>query len=599
MTQSGEARATPLPSPFGPASSALASRVCGVGLVVLPLVLLLAAVVGLGVNAVVADELHYVDFIRLLFEGGDWPSWLWQQHNEHRVLPLKLLMALLAGPTRWSQRAEMLCSVALCGLLVFALWRIHRDAHEAAKTPPVLVFAPVAWLACSLAQYENQFYGLMVCHYFTVACGVAALWLLGRRGRLSAPLAVLAASVSATSVANGLLLFPAGIALLAARRSSWRRWLLWCASGALIVVLYLRDYVRPPHARAFPWEFASLPRVGIIGVGTVGAPLAGGSLAWSLAFGAAIAMLALLLLARWLRAEPGDRARQAPAVAVLLWGVASCAMIALGRAFMVHPGWNPLISRYVTHSNLVWFGVYILLWSVPPSPRWSQIRTAFSGALLLGLVAANFQGLRSTLEWRRDRLIDQYLWQTVPLQPDAALSRLGPPEVVRAKAAYLENQRLSAFAEPQRLMVPLDARDGEPTAEVRPGRELEQRLACRIDELNDVGVNVFPAERPAGGSFSVVVASEGRELARRAIAVMDVRGQAWVRVSLPVAFRCEGRELRIRLESTDVDERGGIRALGSQPFYAGSLSQGGEAVAGRQLGVALNGYRYGIVRDGL
>jgi hypothetical protein len=70
-------------------------------------------------------------------------------------------------------------------------------------------------------------------------------------------------------------------------------------------------------------------------------------------------------------------------------------------------------------------------------------------------------------------------------------------------------------------------------------------------------------------------------------------------VSLPAAFRCEGRELRIRLESTNVDERGGIRALATEPFYAGSLAQGGEAVPGRQLGVALNGYRFGILRDGL
>ena len=584
---------------MAPALAAMTARSVGVVAVIAPLALLLIAVERFGVNVVVADEMHYVDFIRAVREGGDWPSWLWQQHNEHRVVPMKLLMALLAGPTRWSQHAEMVCSAALTGLLVFALWRIFRDMRgRDDERHALLVFAPLAWLACSLSQYENQLYGMMVCHYFTVAGGVAAIWLLGRPGRLSTWLAVLAATISATSVASGLLVFPAGIVLLAARRSAGSRWLPWTASGVLVFALHFRNYVRPPHVQAFPWELASIPRVASLGVGTIGSPLAAGSLAWSVALGTAMSALALVLLVRWLHAEPSERARQAPAATVLAWGLASCAMIALGRAFLVNPGWTPLISRYVTHTNLVWFGVYLLLLSGADSGGWARLKSAFSSVLLVGLLAANLQGIRAARAWRHDRLLDQYVLQTSTLQPDSALGRLGSPAAVRAKAAYLEQERLSAFAEPQSLLMLLDATAGVPTAEVRRGQALEQRLICPVDELRDVGVDVFPAERPAGGSFSIIVRSEDRELARRALAVADIRGRTWVRLQLPRAFRCSGRELEIRIES-EVEAGEGIKGFAAQPFYAGRLAQGGMAVPGSELGLALNAYRFGIVRGGL
>lgn len=65
----------------------------------LPVAALAAWVAALGVNAAVADELHYVTLVKAFREGGDWWSLFWLQHNEHRVVPLKALILAGLGPT--------------------------------------------------------------------------------------------------------------------------------------------------------------------------------------------------------------------------------------------------------------------------------------------------------------------------------------------------------------------------------------------------------------------------------------------------------------------------------------------------------------------
>ena len=58
-------------------------------------------------NTLRLDEFFYVDFLRALREGGDWLPYLWQQHNEHRVIPTKLVMIPNALFLSWNRVAEM------------------------------------------------------------------------------------------------------------------------------------------------------------------------------------------------------------------------------------------------------------------------------------------------------------------------------------------------------------------------------------------------------------------------------------------------------------------------------------------------------------
>ncbi|MFL6232805.1 MAG: hypothetical protein ACJ76N_06690 [Thermoanaerobaculia bacterium] len=562
-------------------------------LVIAPIALLLAAVARLGVNTLLADEFYYVDFIKLVREGGDWTPWIWLQHNEHRVIPMKLLMVLLAGPTRWSQHAEMLCSVGLSALIVLVLWRVYRSRVGGSDAAGLLAFAPVAWLVCSLSQYENQFFGMMVCHYFTALGAVASLWLLARGGWISTLLAVLAAVMGAFSIVNGFLVFPAGIAVLAAHRAGWGRWTAWCLGGGAAITLYFRSYLSPPHTPVFQRTLVGAYKILKLWLATAGAPLAAGSVAWGITLGALLMAVSVFLGLRWLQADPARREKDSVAVGLLLFGLASAAMVAAGRAFMNPPN-DPLGSRYITYSTLAWIGAYFLVLGRAGEDRQGAWKTVAWSLLVPGLLAANLHGLAEARRWRDQRLLDQYVFQTITLQSDAVVPRLGPPSSVRPAASYLSAARLSAFAEPQRIVMLMNATNAKPTGEILRGQEVEQRLVCPVGKLYDAAVMILPSALP-DGDFVVTVASGGRELARRSFTTASLREWTWVQVLLDTPLPCAGRDLTVRIESLNTTPGSGVMVLANEPYYQGELRQGGAPIPDRRLGMALNAFHFGIL----
>src|SRR5262245_20552122 len=140
-------------------------------LVITPLLLPFLLIATLGVEMLLWDEFYYTDFVRAVREGTPWFHWIWLQHNEHRVVPMKLVMIPNALFFHWSRTAEMYVSAVLCCLVVLGLWRLYRRSGGS----DLLLFAPVAWLTCSVSQYENLLYGMMTCHWFTVLGIVWAL----------------------------------------------------------------------------------------------------------------------------------------------------------------------------------------------------------------------------------------------------------------------------------------------------------------------------------------------------------------------------------------------------------------------------------------
>ena len=563
-------------------------------LIAAPVLLLVGAVLRLGVNTLIGDEFYYVDFIHRVLAQQRWASWIWAQHNEHRVVPMKLLLAGLAGPTRWNQQAEMWCSVVLSAAIVWVLWRLYRRSGGTFETGGLLEFAPVAWLVCSLAQYENQLFGMMVCHYFTALGAVVSLWLLASGRVVALLLAVLAALVAASSIVNGFLIFPAGLAVLAARRSSFSRWATWCLSGSAALWLYSRSYLVPPHTQAFQWTLTGASRILELWLATLGAPLAAGSAGWAFALGVGFLAAAVCLVLRWLRADSAQRTNDAPAVGLILFGLASGAMVAAGRAFMNPPG-ALLGSRYITYTTLAWIGVYLVLLGETRKGRWPSWRIVAWSLLVPGTVAANLYGLAEARNWHRERLLDQYVLQTYNWQSDGVVGRLGPPESVRRAASSLSAERLSAFASPQRLLMLMDASTAKPSGEILLGQPIEQRLACPLETLHDVAVMVLPAAR-ARGQFAVAVSSGGRELMRRSFDTASIRDWTWVTVPLAEPLRkCRGQELTVRVESLVSSPGGGVSTLLCAPYYDGALSQFGGPIPDRRLGLALDARALGVL----
>jgi hypothetical protein len=566
-------------------------------LAIAPVPMLFAAVLRLGVNTLIADEFVYVEFIKLVREGGNWRPWIWLQHNEHRVIPMKLLMVLLAGPTHWNQVAEMLVSAALTALMVLCYWRIYRRSGGTTDVRGVLAFAPITFLACSLAQYENQFYGMMVCHYFTAVAVVASLWLLARRGVISLAAASVIAVIGLLSIANGFLAFPAGLAVLYGTRAHWGRWLAWCGTGLAAILYYFHDYIKPPHTPVYDWSLRGMIKVAKLGFATLGAPLAAGSLPWGGVLGIVVMLVALYFLFQWIRSARDEQRSGSIAAALVIFGFLSSGMIALGRAFMVNPN-DPLGSRYITYTTLLWIGTYLLLLGRDRQSVTGHAWSAAAWALLIpGLLASNFHGLRWAQSWHTERVLDQYVLQTYELQSPAVRPRLGPVDFVQPRAAYLREAGLSAFAEPQKVVMLLNAANAIPTADLAAGRTILQRLPCPVGTLYDVAVMTLPPNKQNPGEFfTIAVAADGREVARQKIDNASVTQWTWTRVNVdPPLPSCKGKALTVRMDSSFAPGSGAM-ALACEPYYVGDVRQGPTPFPGRVLGLTLNAYRYGLVK---
>jgi hypothetical protein len=548
-----------------------------------------------GINTLQYDEFRLVDFVRAVREGGDWLPWLWTQHNEHRVIAMKLVMIPNALFLHWNRVAEMYVSACLCSLIVLGLWRLYRRSGGS----DLLLFAPLAWLACSLAQYENLLYGMLTCHYFTVLGIVWALVCLDRPGFGGFVAAVFFGLLASFSILNGLLVWPLGLFVLAARGRRPAVSAAWALTGIAAVALYLVGFqtavdLRPP----LDLSPAGLAKTGLYGLVVLGAPLAGGSVAWGCTVGILLVAWTAATVSGWWRGGRERLREEALPAALLLFGLLSSAMIALGRSGMPVPA---LKSRYIAYSTLAVIGGYLLacagLWRRGERPAASP---RFAPVLLLlaaGLAAANLDGFDKARDWTPHNLRKKYLLQTFDDQTDQALTGHWPDvSEVRRLAPYLRAERLGPFADPQDVLLLTRWQEGVPLGEILPGRTVEQTLVCPVGDLYEVAVPFVTYGRDNTAQVLLTVETGGRRLGARAVATAGLADSAWIQVPLDEPLRgCQGREIRIRAESADATPGNAVTIWAYPPYYEGTLRQGGSPVPDRALGLALNGYHTGLL----
>jgi hypothetical protein len=555
----------------------------GLALALAPLGLQALAIRLFGVNTLVWDEFYYVDFIRRVRSGQSWLYWLWVQHNEHRVIPMKLAMAPLALATGWDTRAEMVLSLVLAGITILGLWRLYRRAGG----EDLLLFAPVPWLVCCLSQYQNMLYGMMMCHYFTLAGVIWALVLLDRRSGGGLAAAVLCGLTASYSIANGLLIWPVGLVLLLVRKA--RRGLVaaWAAASVAATGLYFYHFQLPPGSNPVPHGLGGLYRVASFFLAALGAPLGAGSMDWSRAAGLAVGIAILAVAWRWRReALPG---------ALVLFALLSCGMIAVGRA---GSGVPPLESRYIAYSSLALMGVWMIL--VPRRGEESG-RLWLAGALALlvpGLIAANLWGLRQSRDWWKLRLREKFLLQTWASQPDEALAGLYFVPDLRRTAPYLQAERLGPFGEPRDLLLLVRWKEGSLAGEILPGRPIEQTYVCDVGTLWEAGPALATFQRENRSTVAVSLWEGSRRLGARAVPLAGLADSSWISVPLETPLRdCRGRRLTIRLESPDGRPGDAASAWIYPGYYEGRLAQPGAALPpGRAVGLEVNAFHFGLLQ---
>jgi hypothetical protein len=108
---------------------------------------------------------------------GDLPlslSWLWEQHNEHRLPLAKLIWVLSLRLTHYDFRLASLLNVlalgGLCATMVLTAKRIRGRIHYSDAFFPLIVLSP--------AQYENLLWGWQVGFVTAVVLACALLLLI-------------------------------------------------------------------------------------------------------------------------------------------------------------------------------------------------------------------------------------------------------------------------------------------------------------------------------------------------------------------------------------------------------------------------------------
>ena len=185
-----------------------------------------AIVAAFGSRMFLWDEFVYVPAFRQIGEGKPWLHWIWQQHNEHRIVWTKLLLFAHAGFSGWNPIVDMYVSALLTALIAWGIWKLYRAAGPGHPA----YFVPVALLLCSLAQYMNMLYGLMTCHYFTMAGMVWAIVFLTRRTWRASPPRSRARSAALVSTLNAIVIAPIGLLVLVMTRQKPARWIVWSAA---------------------------------------------------------------------------------------------------------------------------------------------------------------------------------------------------------------------------------------------------------------------------------------------------------------------------------------------------------------------------------
>ncbi|MGD0930177.1 MAG: hypothetical protein ABR902_05945 [Candidatus Korobacteraceae bacterium] len=203
------------------------------------------------------------DYIAAIAQGpGPFsPSWLWRQHNEHRLVIQKLFFAIDLEMFH-ARQVFLLASIVVIQLLHLALWAWSMRAlggwrgnlwRSGVGLVAFCIFSPAPWL--------NYTMGFQVCYvlsplFATLSfVGLLLYWTdsqrhpenPGSRKSLWLSVSILAALCATYSLANGNLLWPLLVAAAVFLRLRLSAVLSIAITGTVSTFLYFYRYVRPPY----------------------------------------------------------------------------------------------------------------------------------------------------------------------------------------------------------------------------------------------------------------------------------------------------------------------------------------------------------------
>lgn len=347
---------------------------------VLSYAILLGGIVTIGVAVYIAmvsySSLPYVDGwaeIDVVSGGADLPlsDWLWEQHNEHRLVIPKLFVFADLRLFRATQ-VFLLASIFVIQLLHLTLlvwsmrvlggWRgdLWRTGVGVAA---FCLFCPSQWFNFVLGfQVNFVLLGLFV----TLSLiGLLLYWIRSQEKSGSPPatryllLSILGALSATYSLANGNLLWPLLVAAALALRLRRSALMSLAITGALSTALYFHHYVSPvAQANAMSFEAAPARFFKFVAV-YLGSPWVRASQISAAIVGVAGAGIACVFVVRCIVYLRPKKAFSVQLVLTLLFCIGTSFATALGR---LNFGASYALSpRYQTFALLFWCCLALVL----------------------------------------------------------------------------------------------------------------------------------------------------------------------------------------------------------------------------------------------
>jgi hypothetical protein len=411
-----------------------------------------------GVNIGYEDQLFVIPkFFEKAREGTLGIGDFWVLNNEHRHFIPHVIMYGLAKLTRWNTLAEMYFDQALFLAILGMNLHVFRRVCPAGASPWLM--APIAFAVFSLRQYQNMLTGYQLAFVLTaveVMGSFLFLFLMNeprrRLGKFCG--ALLFALASSYSSAQGLLVWPAGLAAIALMPIALRRKTVcaasWIVVGILAWIVYFQHFDDKLPKLGFTLEY----------LGTI----AGGALfprhypMIALFVGAALLVLAIAAASIALFVREPERPgfvsgidRYSYWMAMIAYALMFELQTTVGRSWW---GTNQaLSSRYATFALFLVVGIYGVLSALCLERRSRSISAAWGGLFAvsaLGFALSTLDGMEVGAAWRQARQYQTFVFLTADSQPDWDMKFPGAtwedPQKNRHEVAVLKQQHLNIFA---------------------------------------------------------------------------------------------------------------------------------------------------------
>lgn len=365
------------------------------------------------------------------------------QHNEHRILFPRLVMAGLAVLTAWNVLYEVAANVVFAIGIFWFLWLIVKRTFASSKLQLVTI-GTISLILFSPIQFENWMWGWQIQWYLNVLGLVMAIWALWA-WRTASPVAklvvgILGATLATYSLASGFIVWLVCLPLVWWSKDLRALFWYWIGAALLVVGSHYIGYVDPAYHPSKLIFLTEPVQFMVYFLVYIGRPL---TLDFLTAVPVAVAYLAGIAVSSMHVFQAYRRELTTallPWICLGIYGFLAAVSTSLSRLGLgVEQAYS---NRYITLSMLLLMGVVVLLVKLyERSP--STVRRIVVGGLAIIVLLAGLNYAKGIVQMKERKihlLKVQHCAQTATSETDDCLLLLYPnKEAVWPRLQYLRS----------------------------------------------------------------------------------------------------------------------------------------------------------------